>query len=281
MILITGANGQLGQTLRELTKADSDNYIYTDKEDLDITDKEAINAIFRKYKFTHCINCAAYTAVDKAESERTTARAINALAVRHLAEVAQENNGIFIHISSDYVYHNTINRPLRETDPTTPTGHYARTKLEGDLQALSVNPKTIILRASWVYSPYGNNFVKTMLRLGRERDSLNIVSDQIGAPTYTLDLAKAILKIIRQENELQFGVFNYSNEGICSWYDFAKAIFDIKKIDCKINPIPSSEYPTPAPRPHYSVLDKAKIKKTYTLDIPHWRDSLNHCLTLL
>ncbi|MGB1216513.1 MAG: dTDP-4-dehydrorhamnose reductase, partial [Saprospiraceae bacterium] len=238
---------------------------------------------FHKNKITHCINCAAYTAVDKAESEGETAQKINVNGVSFLAEAAKKNDVTLIHISSDYVYHNEINRPLKEDDIATPKSIYAQTKLDGDVLALKNNKKTFVLRTSWVYSSFGNNFVKTMKRLGAERDALNIVYDQIGTPTYARDLAEVIFKIIEKENTLDnpYGVYHFSNEGVTSWYDFALEIFHLENIKCKVTPILSKDYPTPAARPTFSIMDKSKIKETFGFKIRHWKESLANCLEIL
>lgn len=281
MILVTGANGQVGQELQALQTDFPDLKVYFAKrETLDITgDFSSIKKDFPNVKYI--VNAAAYTAVDKAESEAHLAKAINETAVKNLAQYAAKNNIQLIHISSDYVYHTELNRPYIETDVCAPKGIYAQTKLAGDLAALEVNPCAIILRTSWVYSRFGNNFVKTMLRLGKERAQLNVVFDQIGTPTNAADLATAILNIIVQleAGKKASGVFHYSNEGVTSWYDFAKAIFELSNIDCQVFPIESKDYPTPAPRPHFSVLNKQKIKAIFGLEVPHWRERLSGCLT--
>ena len=283
-LLITGANGQVGKSLLLLKEQypQFEFFTYT-KEELDITNFQRIEKIFQKHRPHYCINCAAYTAVDKAESQGNRAKVINITGVFHLTTACKLTNTRFIQLSSDYVYHNDLNRPLVETDPTYPKGKYAQTKLEGDQQALKY-PASIIIRTSWVYAPFGHNFVRTMLRLGKVKDTLTVVNDQIGAPTYSIDLAKAILTIIEQieDTSISFsdlaGIYHYSNEGVCSWYDFAMSIFELANINCKVVPIQSKDYPTPAPRPSYSVLNKTKIKTTFNLSIPHWRASLKKCL---
>ncbi|MEM1326992.1 MAG: dTDP-4-dehydrorhamnose reductase [Bacteroidota bacterium] len=285
-ILVTGANGQVGSELQFLARNHSDwQFQFTDHTQLDITDEQAVRTYFAKNKVDYCINCAAYTAVDKAESEPDRAEAINVQGVVHLAKACQQHDAQLLHISTDYVYDNAINRPLREDDPTDPKSVYARTKLAGDLEALQHNERSIVLRTSWVYSSFGHNFVKTMIRLGKERDQLGIVFDQIGTPTYARSLADAILHVISQlsieKSTMQRGVFHYSNEGVCSWYDFASAIFELKKIDVNVLPILSKAYPTPAARPTFSVLDKSKIKEVFGVDIPHWRADLKACLEAL
>lgn len=284
-LLITGGFGQLGQCFGQLAEQYPQwRFIINDFPELDITDRKAVFSFFRQNKINWCINCAAYTAVDKAESEADKARKINVLGAKNLAEACAGSGIPLIHFSTDYVYHNRQNTPFRESDPVSPKSVYARTKLAGDRAALKANPLTMIVRTSWVYSPYGNNFVKTILRLGAECKELNVVFDQVGTPTYAPDLAAAVLTIIQMvENqkiapEKLAGVWHYSNEGVASWYDFAQAIFGIKKIRCRINPIETKDFPTPAQRPPYSLLNKAKIKAAFGLEIPHWRESLEKCL---
>jgi dTDP-4-dehydrorhamnose reductase len=288
MLLITGAHGQLGQCLQALA-ADYPAYsfLHTDAQDLDITDRKSVMSFFDTHRPMWCLNCAAYTAVDKAESEEALATRINAVGPKNLAAACARYGTALIQVSTDYVYHNRQNVPFKEGDPTSPKGVYARTKLAGDRAALRGNPLTMVLRTSWVYAPVGHNFVKTMLRLGQERPSLNVVFDQIGTPTYAPDLAAAMLQIIDMVERGEVdkaaiaGVWHYSNEGVTSWYDFAQAIFELRGIDCRVNPIESSQYPTPAARPPFSVLNKAKIKAAFGLEIPHWRTSLITCLEQL
>jgi dTDP-4-dehydrorhamnose reductase len=227
------------------------------------------------------VNCAAYTAVDQAESDEAAADAINHRAVELLARISKEKQISLIHISTDYVFDGTNCRPYVETDPTNPQGVYGETKRDGEEAMLAVNPEnSMIIRTSWVYSSYGANFVKTMLRLGKDRDELGVIFDQVGTPTYARDLAEAILTMIRSTEHVTRNteIYNYSNEGVCSWYDFAKAIFELSGVECSVKPIETKEYPTPAARPHYSLLNKGKIKKEYNVDIPHWRESLKACL---
>jgi dTDP-4-dehydrorhamnose reductase len=288
MILVTGANGQVGQCIRQLAPQFPElSLIFMGSADLDITNREAVRQIFQQNELTGCINCAAYTAVDKAETNQPLAEAINVQGTQWLAEGCSVRNIPFIHFSSDYVYHNAVNRPLVETDKVQPKGVYARTKLRGERVALRKYPNSMIIRTSWVYAPFGNNFVHTMLRLGAERPALNVVFDQIGTPTYAPDLAAAVLSLLRQHqrNDLTVenlaGIWHYSNEGVTSWYDFALAIFELANLPCKVNPILSVQYPTPAQRPAFSVLDKSKIKNAFGLDIPHWRQSLQACLAAL
>ncbi len=284
-ILVTGANGQVGSELQFLAKQFPNyKFHFTDVAELDITDETAVNQLFAKIQPKYCINCAAYTAVDKAESDEAKATLINETAVKYLAKACKTQETTFLHISSDYVYHNRVNRPLKETDKPAPKGVYAATKLAGDIVALAENPKTVVIRTSWVYSSFGHNFVKTMLRLGKERDKLTVVYDQIGVPTYARDIAATMMSIIEkiEGGKTNFsGIYHYAPAGVTCWYDFAKAIFEIENIDCKVTPIPTSSYPTPAKRPHYSVLNCTKIQKTFDIAIPYWKDSLKACLVLL
>ncbi len=289
MILITGANGQLGQSFRLLAfDYPEHSFLFASSADLDISDPIAVEKYFAEHKnITWCINCAAYTAVDKAESDVDRAYAVNVLGPKHLAQACRKLGAALIQISTDYVYHNRQNTPFKEGDPESPKGVYASTKLQGDKAALRSNPHTMIVRTSWVYAAMGHNFVKTMLKLGRERSHLNVVFDQIGTPTYAPDLAQALMWVIEKTEAHEVpmsalrGIYHYSNEGVTSWYDFAVAIFEIKNIHCRVMPIESAGYPTPAKRPPFSVLNKQKIRITYGLDIPHWRESLRICLDLL
>lgn len=282
-ILVTGANGQLGQALVKYTVPNSPiEFLFTDRQELDITNAEAIDRCFQDFRPHYCLNTAAYTAVDQAETEPESAQRVNVEAVGHLARACKRTGAHLWHFSSDYVYHNQINRPLRETDPTEPKGVYAQTKLEGEHLARKILPHCTIIRTSWVYSPYGHNFVKTMLRLGRERNELRVVCDQIGAPTSADDLAGLCLETILQQAVSKLsGTFNYAPSGVCSWYDFARAIFRIKGIDCTVHPIPTTDYPTPAQRPAFSVLDTRRIRETFVLEPPYWLDSLEQCLEVL
>ena len=275
-ILVTGGNGQLGSELREIAPNYQDyNFLFTDVKDLDITNHTAVATFVESNNITVIINCAAYTAVDKAESEPELADAINHLAVANLAQIAKYNNIKLIHISTDYVFDGTNHKPYVETDTPNPQSVYGQTKLDGELALQQINPaNTIIIRTSWVYSKYGNNFLKTMLRLAEARDEISVVADQIGSPTNAADLAEAILNILPQISNETLELFHYSNEGVCSWYDFAKAIFEIKEISIKVNPIESKQYPTPAQRPFYSLMDKKKIHKRFKIQISHWRNSL-------
>lgn len=283
-ILVTGANGQLGSEFRKLSEKSGHEFIFTDIDELDLTDHHEIERFFESKDISYCINCAAYTAVDKAESEIENAIAINVTAVRNLAEVCSSNQTVFIHISTDFVFDGTNCQPYVESDKAKPINVYGQSKYEGEHQALKENARTIIIRTSWLYSSFGNNFVKTMMKVGVKNDTLNVIFDQTGTPTYALDLAEAILIIIEEiQNKIidkseYFGIFHYSNEGIASWYDFAIEIFRISGINCMVNPILTKDYPTPSKRPHFSVLDKSKIKSRYGLTIPYWKDSLSGCI---
>lgn len=282
-ILVTGANGQLGSEIRELAASyPQHHFFFTDVDTLDITDKKAIASFIEENKITAIFNCAAYTAVDKAESEPKLADKINHIAVQYMAEAAKVYYCKFIHISTDYIFDGTNYKPYNEEDKPNPQSVYGSTKLAGELAMQKINPENaIIIRTSWVYSSFGNNFVKTMLRLGKEKQELGVIFDQIGTPTYAGDLAKTMLEILPKIKNEEVEVFHYSNEGVCSWYDFAKAIFEFTNTDCKVNPISTAQYPTAAKRPHYSVFDKAKIKESYNVDIPNWNDSLKVCLNNL
>lgn len=287
-IFVAGAKGQVGCELQALAdQYPAFEFLFTDLPELSITDEAALQSYLVDKKIDYVINCAAYTAVDKAESDTETAHKVNVEGVQNLAKTCALRNIPLIHFSTDYVYHNSQNTPFKEGDPTSPKGIYAKTKLEGDETALQIHVNTMIIRTSWVYSTFGHNFVKTMLRLGRERDNLSVIFDQIGSPTYAKDLAKMVLDLFQkiEEDTLEAsqlsGVFHYSNEGVLSWFDFAKAIFDLAEIDCKVAPIETKDYPTPAARPPFSLLNKAKIKQTFGIEIPYWRDSLKACLSAL
>lgn len=278
-ILVTGCNGQLGSEVRVLPKNIDYNFFYTDSTDLDICDTMELEAYIAKNSIDIIINCAAYTAVDRAEDDYELANKINHLAVSNLAKVSKQRAIKLIHVSTDYVFDGNNCKPYVETDSTEPNSIYGTTKLAGEIAMKNIAPKnSIIMRTSWVYSSYGNNFLKTMLNLGRERDNLSVVFDQIGTPTYARDLAQAILDVIPFLNDQQVELYHYSNEGVISWYDFAKEIMVLAEIDCDVKPIESKDYPTRAARPHYSVLNKAKFKDKYNLDIPYWKDSLSKCL---
>ena len=278
-ILITGSNGQLGSEIKELSSNYEYNFFFTDRTNIDITSKDSIKTFCQTNNINTIINCAAYTAVDKAESDEINADLVNRKAVKKLALVSQELNIKLIHVSTDYVFDGKNFKPYKEEYQTNPNGVYGKTKLDGENEMIKINPKnSIIIRTSWVYSSFGNNFVKTMLRLGREKEELGVIFDQIGTPTYAKDLAKVILDIIPQINNTKVEIYNYSNEGVLSWYDFAKEIMKMAKLDCKINPIETFQYPTPAIRPHFSLLNKSKIKSAFNIEIPYWKDGLDECL---
>ncbi len=278
-ILVTGSNGQLGSEIRELSSNYSYTFFFTDRNNIDIASKDSIKAFCHTNNINVIINCAAYTAVDKAESDELNADLVNRKAVKKLALVSSELNIKLIHISTDYVFDGRNFKPYCEEFQTNPQGIYGKTKLDGENEMRDINPKnSIIIRTSWVYSSFGNNFVKTILRLGREKESLGVIFDQVGTPTYARDLALTILDIIPKITNEKVEIHNYSNEGVLSWYDFAKEIMRMAKLDCKINPIQTFEYPTPAKRPHFSLLNKSKIKSTFNIEIPFWKDSLDECL---
>ena len=279
-VLVTGANGQLGNEMRRLGAVSPNEYIFTDVAELDITDRDAVMAFVKDNNVNIIVNCAAYTNVDKAEDDEATAELINATAVRNLAEAAKAVDGTLFHVSTDYVFGAEGNTPRTEDMPTNPLGVYGKTKLHGEQAIAEVGAKAIIIRTAWLYSEFGNNFLKTMLRLTAEKENLNVVFDQVGTPTYAGDLALAIFSIIEGDyyagNE---GIYHFSNEGVCSWYDFAQEITTAMRHDkCKIHPCHSNEFPSKVTRPPFSVLDKTKIKKTFGIDIPHWRESMIYCL---
>ncbi len=278
-ILVTGSNGQLGSEIRELSSG-AENFFFTDIGELNITDISAIESFCNQHSIKVIINCAAYTAVDKAESEIELADKINHLAVKHLAKVSKEQQIKLIHVSTDYVFNGTNHRPYVESDEPNPQSIYGSTKLAGENAITELSPEgAVIIRTSWVYSSFGNNFVKTMLRLGAERDSLNVIFDQIGTPTYAKDLAEAILKIVNSKKKnIKPELYHFSNEGVASWYDFAREIMELTELNCDVYPIETKDYPTPAKRPHYSLLNKAKIKQEFGIKIPHWKQSLKVCL---
>ena len=279
-ILVTGANGQLGNEMRRLGAVSPNNYIFTDVAELDITNAVAVAVFVKQYSIDAIINCAAYTNVDKAESDEQTAELINATAVGNLAIAAKEVGATLFHVSTDYVFGSEGNTPRTEEMPLDPLGVYGRTKLHGEQAIEKSGCKALIFRTAWLYSEFGNNFLKTMMRLTAEREQLNVVFDQVGTPTYAGDLALAIFSIIEagvyEGNE---GVYHFSNEGVCSWYDFAVEIAAAAgNTTCRINPCHSSEFPSPVTRPPYSVLDKTKIKRVFDIDIPHWRESMEYCI---
>lgn len=281
-ILVTGSNGQLGSEIKELSSNYNYNFFFTTRDDIDITSKDSIKEFCQTNSINVIINCAAYTAVDKAESDMENADLVNRKAVKKLSIVAKELNIKLIHISTDYVFDGKNFKPYVEEFQTNPQSVYGKTKLDGEIELLDINPlNSIIIRTSWVYSYYGNNFVKTMLRLGKEKEELGVIFDQVGTPTYAKDLAITILDIIPQIDNQKVEIYNYSNEGVLSWYDFAKEIMKMAKLNCKINPIETYQYPTPAKRPHFSLLNKSKIKSKFNLEIPYWKDGLDDCLKRL
>ena len=328
-VLVTGSKGQLGSEIQELVNGGATSvvhkstFFFTDRENLDITDINAVRTFVETNAINTIINCAAYTAVDKAQTDEANANKVNHLAAKYLAQIAKEKDLMLIHVSTDYVFDGTNFKPYTEEDATNPQSVYGKTKLDGENAIKEINPpNAIIIRTSWVYSSFGANFVKTMLRLGKEKESLGVIYDQVGTPTYARDLAKAILDIldcraslaVTEDEELavtespslqeakqsvhvtpttaisslrgtkqstNVEIYNYSNEGVLSWYDFAKEIMRMAKLNCQINPIETKEYPTPAQRPHFSLLNKSKIKKEFGLIIPFWKDSLDACLKRL
>jgi dTDP-4-dehydrorhamnose reductase len=278
VVLVTGANGQLGQAIQFVAgNYPNINFVFCSSSNLDITNKENCDSVFNKEKPDFCINAAAYTAVDKAESEPEKAVLINVIGAKNLAEACKNFNSKLIHISTDFVFDGSKNSPYNETDLPNPKGVYGQTKLEGEIAIQEVFDAYFIIRTSWVYSQFGNNFMKTMLRLASERTSLSIVNDQIGTPTNAIDLAECLVTIITEHSKLNtehYGIYNFSNEGQCSWFDFAKKIFEINQVKIDVIPIPTTQFPTPAERPKYSVLDKAKIKSTFGIEIKPWEQSI-------
>jgi len=280
-ILVTGANGQLGREMQVIAAAyPAYHFLFVAKETLPIDEVDTVKKYFADHSIDVCVNCAAYTAVDKAETETASAFAINADAVGNLASQCKEHKASFIHISTDYVFDGTATEPYKEDHPVNPVNAYGASKLKGEQLALQNNPDSIIIRTSWVYSSFGNNFVKTMLRLMKERESINVVADQQGCPTYAADLAAAIMHIISAGNN-SAGIYNFSNSGIINWHEFAVAIKELSGSNCIVNPIPSSQYPTPAKRPAYSVMDTSKITSTFGVTIPAWKESLKKCIAIL
>ncbi len=280
-ILITGCNGQLGNEMQLLEKENQQHtYFNTDVAELDITDEEAINRFVTDNEIDGIVNCAAYTAVDKAEENQELCHKLNATAPGLLAKAIEKRGGWMIQISTDYVFDGTNHRPYTEQDSVCPNSTYGRTKLAGEQEVINGCKRSMIIRTAWLYSTFGNNFVKTMIRLGKEKPELGVIFDQIGTPTYARDLAVVIFAAINQG--IVPGIYHFSNEGVISWYDFTKAIHRIAGINtCHVRPLHTSEYPTPAARPHYSVLDKTKIKQTYGIEIPYWETSLAECINIL
>ncbi len=280
-ILVTGKNGQLGSEIQYLApQYPSFNFIYTDVAELDITDASLVAAFFEQNKIDMVINCAAYTAVDQAEDDFEVANKVNNIAVKNVVEACLQHNARIIHISTDYVFDGSNHVPYVETDAVSPIGVYGKTKHLGEQQVLQTAVTGVILRTSWVYSSFGNNFVKTMMRLGKDRETLNVIYDQVGTPTYARDLAKACLDIASQTAQWpsQPAVYHYSNEGVCSWFDFATTIMELTQTSCKVLPILTKEYPTKSARPHFSVLNKAAIKQNFKVEIPYWKISLQQCI---
>lgn len=280
-VLITGAHGQLGNEMAQVSANSKDHYIFTDIDELDITDLDAILALVKEKQINVIVNCAAYTNVDKAEEEEKTADLINNVAVGYLAMAAKSVGATLIHVSTDYVFNGENNVPYTERDMTEPTGIYGKTKLAGENAVVNSGCNYIILRTAWLYSIWGNNFVKTMLKLTKEREALNVIIDQIGTPTYAGDLADAIDWIIKRRMVDQKGIYHFTNEGVCSWYDFSVAICQMDGNDCDVRPIHSDEYPSKVRRPHYSVLDKTRFRETFGYKIPHWTESLEKCINQL
>jgi len=289
VVLVTGSSGQLGQSLQFVAPSYPEvQFVFCDSSTLDITNLNNIEQIFSQHKPDFCINAAAYTAVDKAESEPEKAHLINVIGAKNLAQVCKKQNTILIHVSTDFVFDGDSSPSLgmtkgySEIDLPNPTGVYGKTKLEGEIEIQRKWEKHFIIRTSWVYSQFGNNFMKTMLRLASERDTISVVNDQIGTPTNAVDLAEVLIKIITEHSELNtehFGVYNFSNEGKCSWFDFAQKIFEVNNIKINLQPIPTTAFPTPAKRPKFSVLDKSKIKTTFGFEIKNWEESLKTITT--
>ncbi|UOR06345.1 dTDP-4-dehydrorhamnose reductase [Hymenobacter aerilatus] len=279
--LVFGASGQLGQCLQHVAQERGlTGIVFLPEEQADILDLGKLQAVFAEHQPAYCINCAAYTAVDKAEDEVAIARRVNRDGAENLARLCAQHGTTLLHVSTDFVFAGTGNVPLDETDLAEPISIYGLTKLEGEQAIAACTERYFILRTSWLYSEYANNFVKTMLKLGRERDELRIIWDQAGTPTYAIDLAGCLLTIIEQQNQ-EYGIYHYSNEGLTSWYDFAVAIFELGKVEVRALPIRTAEYPTKATRPAYSVMDKSKVKKALNISIPHWRESLQTCMERL
>jgi dTDP-4-dehydrorhamnose reductase len=279
--LVLGASGQLGQCLKAVATEKNFTFLeFPDENEGNILDVEGLKSLFERIQPQYVINCAAYTAVDKAEDEVDICRAVNKTGALNIAVLCKEFNATLVHVSTDFVFEGDIVDLLKEDDLAEPISIYGLTKLEGEIDIIDNLPEHYIIRTSWLYSEFANNFVKSMLKFGAERDQLSIIVDQIGTPTYAIDLAGAILNII-ESGKTEYGIYHYSNEGAVSWYDFAKAIFDISGTSVKVNPIPTSGYPTRATRPKFSVMDKSKIKSTFGIEVPYWRDSLVKCIDIL
>ena len=285
-ILVTGSNGQLGSEIRDLVcNFESLNFFFKDLPDLDICNFLELENFVKENKIDSIINCAAYTAVDKAEEDSLIAKKVNAEGVLNLVNVLKKINGKLIHISTDYVFNGEGFIPYKETDKISPIGVYGETKREGELSVINSDIDGLVIRTSWLYSSHGNNFVKTMLRLGKDRGELGVIFDQVGTPTYARDLALTCLTILSNNEGTEIGlkgkIYHFSNEGVASWYDFAKAIMQLGKVNCNVKPIETKDYPTPAKRPHFSVLNKSKIKNDFGVKIPYWKDSLEECVLKL
>lgn len=280
-ILITGANGQLGNEMRRVSAASSNHYIFTDVAELDITNPDAIRKMVNDNRIEVIVNCAAYTNVDKAEDDYEMADLLNNKAVEYLAAAAKEVDATLIHVSTDYVFQGDRNIPCCEDWETNPLGVYGKTKLAGEQSLQRVGCKYLIFRTAWLYSSFGKNFVKTMQQLTADRDNLKVVFDQVGTPTYARDLADVIFKVIEEEQFDKQGIYHFSNEGVCSWYDFAKEICDLSGNTCDIQPCHSDEFPSKVKRPHFSVLDKTKLKSAFNIKVPYWKDSLIKCINEL
>ncbi|KAA6441192.1 dTDP-4-dehydrorhamnose reductase [Dyadobacter flavalbus] len=280
-IIVLGAAGQLGSCIKKVAaERNIHDLLFATQENGNILDEALLNKLLDREKPEYVINCAAYTAVDKAEDEQELCRRINRDGASNVAKACKQHNASLVHISTDFVFKGNVAYPLNETDPTLPENIYGITKLEGETAIAGLLPEHFIIRTSWLYSEFGNNFVKTMLRLGKDRSELGIIADQIGSPTYAIDLAGAILDITESESK-SYGIYHYSNEGVASWYDLAKAVFDISNMPLRLNPLKTAEYVTKAVRPAYSVMDKSKIKSTFGIKIPYWRDSLAKCMEQL
>ena len=285
-ILITGSYGQLGSEIKDLvTNYKNFNFFFMDLPELNICKSEELNTFIVDQNINAVINCAAYTAVDKAEKDEYTAQKVNSEGVLNLVNALKKVNGKLIHISTDYVFDGNHSQPYKESNPVSPVGVYGETKRAGELAVLNSSIDALVIRTSWLYSVYGNNFLKTMLKLGHDKDELGVIFDQVGTPTNASDLAKTCLDILAYSKEANINskgkIYHYSNEGVTSWYDFARAIMELGSIDCKVRPIETKDYPTPAKRPHYSVLNKSKIKTDFNIQIPNWRDSLDKCIEKL
>lgn len=285
-VLVTGSNGQLGSEIRDLyTNYENIEFVFKDLPELDISDEDSVNSLIIDKKINAVINCAAYTAVDKAEENIELAERVNSIGVSNLVKVLDKVNGKLIHISTDYVFDGTNSHPYKESDPVSPIGNYGKTKRAGEIILINSKIDAIVIRTSWLYSSFGSNFVKTMIDLGKDKNSINVVSDQIGTPTYARDLANTCLNILQISGSEKISkkgkIYHYSNKGFASWYDFAVLIMDLAKLNCKVNPILTKDYSTLAKRPHYSVLNKRKIITDFNIDIPNWKESLQECLNKL